>query len=62
MEAVLTLATMAQHYRLRLAPGHPVVPQATLTLRPKHGMQMVVEARAAPVVQPERVQAAAVAA
>jgi cytochrome P450 len=45
MEAVLILATMAQRYRLRLVPGHPVVPQATLTLRPKFGMKMVVEAR-----------------
>jgi cytochrome P450 len=46
MEAVLVLATIAQRYRLRLVPGHPVVPQATLTLRPKHGMRMVLEPRA----------------
>lgn len=46
MEAVLILATIAQRWRLRLVPGHPVVPQDTLTLRPKHGMKMVVEARA----------------
>lgn len=50
MEAVLLLATIAQRYRLRLAPGHPVVPQATLTLRPRHGMKMVLEAREAGAV------------
>lgn len=45
MEAVLLLATIAQRYRLRLAPGHPVAPQATLTLRPRYGMKMVLDER-----------------
>ena len=45
MEAVLALATAAQRYRLRLAPGQRVTPQATLTLRPREGMPMRVEAR-----------------
>jgi cytochrome P450 len=40
MEAQLVLATVAQHYRLRLAPGHPVVPEAKITLRPRYGMPM----------------------
>lgn len=45
MEARLVLATLAQAYRLRLAPGHPVEAQGLITLRPRHGMRMVLEAR-----------------
>ena len=45
MEAVILLATIAQRWRLRLVPGHPVALQPIITLRPKHGMRMVVEAR-----------------
>jgi cytochrome P450 len=45
MEGVLALATFAQRWRLRLVPGHPVVPQPIVTLRPKHGMRMTVERR-----------------
>ena len=41
MEGVLLLATLAQRWRLRLVPGHPVETRALITLRPKHGMQMV---------------------
>lgn len=44
-EAVLILATLAQRFRLRVAPGHVVEPQALFTLRAKHGMKMVVERR-----------------
>jgi len=43
MEAQLVLATVAQHYRLRLAPGHPVVPEAKITLRPRYGMPMMLQ-------------------
>ena len=45
MELVLVVATIAQQYRLRLVPGHPVVPQPLITLRAKHGMRMTVERR-----------------
>ncbi|MBZ5605558.1 MAG: cytochrome P450 [Acidobacteriia bacterium] len=45
MEGVLLLATLAQRWRLRLVPGHPVEKRALITLRPKHGMQCVVESR-----------------
>ncbi|MGH9836623.1 MAG: cytochrome P450 [Blastocatellia bacterium] len=45
MEGALVLATMAQRWRLRLAPGHPVEMQPLVTLRPKHGMKMNVERR-----------------
>ena len=40
MEAVLLLATLAQRYRLSLAPGQTVTPEATLTLRPKDDLVM----------------------
>ncbi len=45
MELVLVVATIAQQYRLRLVPGHPVVPQPLITLRARHGMRMTVEQR-----------------
>jgi cytochrome P450 len=44
-EAMLILATVAQRYRLRLKPGFPVEPQGLITLRPRHGMQMIPEQR-----------------
>jgi hypothetical protein len=42
---VLMLATIGQRWRLRLEPGHPVAHKALLTLRPKFGMRMIVQAR-----------------
>ena len=45
MEGTLLLATIAQRWRLRLVPGHPVTPQPIVTLRPKFGMKMTVEGR-----------------
>jgi cytochrome P450 len=48
MEAVLTLATMAQKFGFTLKPGHPVVPQTTVTLRPAHGILGVLTARKQP--------------
>jgi cytochrome P450 len=45
MEMVLVLSTLAQRWRLSLVPGYPVVPQASVTLRTKHGMKMTTLAR-----------------
>jgi cytochrome P450 len=45
MESVLLLATLGQKWRLKLVPGHRVEPQPLITLRPKYGMRMRVEAR-----------------
>jgi cytochrome P450 len=45
MEGILLLATLAQNWRMRLVPGHPVALQPVITLRPKHGMRMIVEKR-----------------
>jgi hypothetical protein len=30
---------------LRLAPNHPVVPLASITLRPRHGVRVMLESR-----------------
>jgi cytochrome P450 len=40
-EATVLLATIAQRYRLQLVPGHPVEPRGLITLRARHGMQMI---------------------
>ncbi len=45
MEATLILATVAQKYRLSLAPDAAVAPLATMTLRPAHGVKVVLSAR-----------------
>ncbi len=45
MEAMLLLATVAQKFRLRLAPGHPVAPFPSITLRPKHGIKVLLSKR-----------------
>lgn len=45
MEGVLLLATLGQKWKLKLIPGHKVVPEPLITLRPKYGMRMRVEAR-----------------
>ena len=45
MELVLVVATIAQQWQFRLAPGHPVVPQPVVTLRLKHGLRMTAERR-----------------
>jgi cytochrome P450 len=45
MEGSLVLATIAQRYKMRLAPGAVVENQPLVTLRPKHGMKMILERR-----------------
>ena len=45
IEAQLALASIAQRYRLRLAPGQKVEQQALVTLRPRDGMPMRLQAR-----------------
>ena len=47
MEGVLLLATLAQRWKLKLVPGHRVEPEPLITLRPKYGMRMQLEARRA---------------
>ena len=45
-EAAVILATLAQRYRLRLAPGHEVKPVGHVTLRPKNGLWMTITSNA----------------
>jgi cytochrome P450 len=48
MELILVVSTIAQRWRLRLVPGHPVVPQPLITLRLKHGLRVTVHRRDRP--------------
>jgi cytochrome P450 len=45
MEGVLTLATIAQRWRLGLRPGQIVELQPVITLRPRHDIKMIVGSR-----------------
>jgi cytochrome P450 len=45
MEATLLLATIAQRFRFALAPRASVTPLLSVTLRPAHGIAMVLTAR-----------------
>ena len=45
MEATLLIATIARRFRLRLAADATVTPLPTMTLRPDHGIKMIVEER-----------------
>ncbi len=45
IEAHLSVATLAQRYRLELVPGHRVEPWPLITLRPRYGMPMFIENR-----------------
>jgi cytochrome P450 len=58
MEAVLVLVTIAQRYKLRLAPDHhEVKPYPSITLRPKRGLRMIVEERNEIGLQPDAAEA-----
>jgi cytochrome P450 len=46
-EAQIILAAIAQHYRLHLAPNHVIEPIGLITLRPKNGVWVALEPRAA---------------
>jgi cytochrome P450 len=45
MGLILLMATLAQRWKLRLVPGHPVELQPLVTLRPRHGMRMTLHRR-----------------
>jgi cytochrome P450 len=45
MEGALCLATLAQKWRLKLVPGHPIALQPQLSLRARHGIKMRIEPR-----------------
>jgi cytochrome P450 len=37
------LATIAPRFSWHLVPGHPVVPDPSVTLRPRHGIRVILE-------------------
>src|SRR5712675_825204 len=45
MEASVVLATIGQKFRFQLVPEHRVIPLASITLRPKNGILVRLEAR-----------------
>lgn len=45
MEGILLIASLAQRWQLRLVANHPVALKPVITLRPKHGMRMIVTKR-----------------
>jgi cytochrome P450 len=45
LESALVIATIAQRFQFRLAPGRKVETEPLVTLRPKHGIQMTIHAR-----------------
>ncbi|MFY9611099.1 MAG: cytochrome P450 [Blastocatellia bacterium] len=45
MEGMLLIATIAQEWKMRLAPGQQVETKPMITLRPKFGMRMMLQTR-----------------
>ena len=45
LEIQLILAQLLQQFRIRPVPGHPVTPIATVTYRPRFGMQVTIQKR-----------------
>lgn len=45
MESMIIIPTIAQRFRLRLVPGHPVEEHALVTLRPRYGILVSLERR-----------------
>jgi cytochrome P450 len=50
LETILVLATILRRFQLKLAPNTFVVPEALVTLRPKGGLPMILEAADDPSV------------
>jgi cytochrome P450 len=47
MQLVIAVAVLAQRFRFRVVPGHRVEPTAWINLRPRSGIRMTLEPRAA---------------
>lgn len=48
IEGTIVAAVMSQRFTYELVPGYPVVPEATLTLRPRQGLPMIARRRHGP--------------
>lgn len=55
MEAQVILATLARRFDVEVEPGQEIVPDATFTLRPKHGIRMRIRRRTSSVPAAEPV-------
>jgi cytochrome P450 len=56
IEGTIVTAMLSQRFTFEAIPGFPVVPEATLTLRPRHGLKMIAKRRAV-TPQSERIAA-----
>jgi cytochrome P450 len=45
LEAAIVIGTLAQRFHFQLVPGNPVVPEPLVTLRPRNGIRMTLQAR-----------------
>jgi cytochrome P450 len=45
LEAAIVIGTLAQRFQFRLVPGHHITPEPLITLRPRNGILMKLEAR-----------------
>ena len=45
LESALVTAVIAQRFQFRLVPGHPIVPEPLVTLRPRYGIRMTMHER-----------------
>jgi cytochrome P450 len=45
IEGTIVTAIMSRSFTYELVPGHPVAPEATLTLRPRYGLPMIARRR-----------------
>jgi cytochrome P450 len=59
MEATLLLATIAQRFRMHLAPNQRITPMPSITLRPRNGIRVKLEKRANASVAAEHLKAKA---
>ncbi|MCW3099085.1 MAG: Cytochrome [Chthonomonadaceae bacterium] len=50
MEGILLIATLAQRWQLRLVADQKIAMQPVVTLRPRYGMQMILERRDTPII------------
>lgn len=49
MESCLILATITQKFEMTLVPDQSLIPQATITLQPKNGIQVLLKHRYSPI-------------
>lgn len=45
MEGVISIATLASRWKMRLVPNQRIVPDPLITIRPKYGIKMIMERR-----------------